>query len=135
MVTDCLQATGLALFQRDLVVRPGCMHADVTHLCLQAIYLPYELSSGMTRQAREEAVLSLHLNNRQCRAVNVPENERLLEMLFTHGLTKSCACISCKNETIHYASQQTGKQHILCWLSGYCHSTNSTYCIPENINI
>lgn len=37
------------------------MHADVTHLLLQALDLQYELSSGMTRQARGEAVLSLRL--------------------------------------------------------------------------
>lgn len=64
------------------------MQADVTHLCLGAVYLPYELNSGMTRQARGEAALSLRLNNRQCQALNDPENERLLEMLFVRGLTR-----------------------------------------------
>lgn len=46
------------------------MHADVTHLLLQAVDLPHELSTGMTRQARGEAVLSLCLNNQQWWAEN-----------------------------------------------------------------
>lgn len=61
----------------DVSVRPGCMHADVTHLLLQAVDLPHEMSGGMTRQAQGKAAFSLPLNNQQCQADNVPENERL----------------------------------------------------------
>lgn len=56
-------------------VRPGWMHADVTHLLLQAVYLPYEWSGSMTRLARGKAVCSLRLDNPRCQADNVSDVE------------------------------------------------------------
>lgn len=75
---------GLVRFQWDLVVRPSCMHADLTHLLLQAVDLPYELSSGMTRQARGEAVLSLCPNNQQSGRERSWERKTLCRCEFMH---------------------------------------------------
>lgn len=54
------------------------MHADVTHLLLQAVGLPYEVSSSMTRESLGKAVLGLCINNQQWQAEKVPENENSL---------------------------------------------------------
>lgn len=106
------------------------MHADVTHLCLWAVYLPYELNSGMTRQARGDAALSLRLNNQQCQAVNVPENERFFDMLFLHWLTRTFS-VTMRLFNMHYSSQVSNTS-----FASLANAANSrTYCTPENINL